>query len=118
MNQEIKTLWVQALRSKTYTQGQGDLRHNNDFCCLGVLCNLAVEAEIVNQNPCEFEGNTRYYYGEHETTGYLPNEVMKWAGLLDDNPFIKLGERVREIATLNDEGTDFETLANLIEAQF
>jgi hypothetical protein len=41
MDQEIKKRWVEALRSGKYRQGRERLRStDNDFCCLGVLCDV------------------------------------------------------------------------------
>ncbi len=41
INPELKAQWVEALRSGKYTQGQLMLRTpDNDFCCLGVLCDI------------------------------------------------------------------------------
>ena len=38
MTRKIKQLWIAALRSKRYHQGQNYLEHNGKYCCLGVLC--------------------------------------------------------------------------------
>ncbi len=44
MNQRIKEMWVKALKSDEYIQGQGALRKVMDgitgHCCLGVLCDI------------------------------------------------------------------------------
>ena len=48
MNKEVKKLWLEALRSGEYKQGQGQL-HNpseNVFCCLGVLCDIVDKNNI------------------------------------------------------------------------
>lgn len=46
MNDNVKA-WVAALRSGTYTQGQFKLRRlDNTYCCLGVACDLAVQAGV------------------------------------------------------------------------
>ena len=47
MKPEIQAEWVAALRSGEYKQGTGVLRSEaNEFCCLGVLCDLAVKAGV------------------------------------------------------------------------
>ena len=43
MKQEIKEKWVSALRSGEYKQGKEGLRIYNEFCCLGVLCDLYIK---------------------------------------------------------------------------
>lgn len=46
MNGELKAKWLEALRSGRYKQGQGRLRdESNQFCCLGVLCDVGVPGQ-------------------------------------------------------------------------
>lgn len=40
MNKELKTKWLEALRSGEYKQSREILKDENGFCCLGVLCDL------------------------------------------------------------------------------
>lgn len=40
MSPELKTRWLEALRSGEYKQGRAYLRKDDKFCCLGVLCDL------------------------------------------------------------------------------
>lgn len=87
MDKTIKAQWVAALRSGDYEQGQGELNNQGMFCCLGVLCDLAVKAEIVTATShtmasAYVPGQTFHYtvYGD-DSTGVLPPEVMAWAGI-------------------------------------
>lgn len=41
MNKQLVDKWVAALRSGEYKQGHGRLNKNGNFCCLGVLCDVA-----------------------------------------------------------------------------
>lgn len=70
MNPEVKELWVQALRSGRFEQGQSVLRvlHTDGlrttaaYCCLGVLCEISgIE-----------------YFGADM---FPPKSVCEWAGL-------------------------------------
>lgn len=36
----LRERWIAALRSGQYIQGRHQLRKNDTFCCLGVLCDL------------------------------------------------------------------------------
>jgi hypothetical protein len=112
MEQGIKRDWVAALRSGEYTQGDGYLTdHLGHDCCLGVLCKLAVKAEIIQ--PAELSRNgTCYLYGNDNDTYYLPEQVQNWAGLNSENPHIT-GQN--HLATLNDDGNDFDQIADAIE---
>jgi len=40
MNQTWKKRWIAALRGGKYQQGRGQLRHEGQHCCLGVLCDI------------------------------------------------------------------------------
>ena len=40
MTPELKTKWIEALRSGKYEQGKHYLKVNGKFCCLGVLCEV------------------------------------------------------------------------------
>lgn len=80
---EVKAKWTAALRSGTYTQGVGQLRDSADnFCCLGVLCEIAVEEGVIPPAKVS-SGWTNYAYGNPEAadirTGVLPASVQSWA---------------------------------------
>lgn len=48
LNPEVKAEWLKRLRSGEYTQGGGKLRDGlNRYCCLGVLCDIAADADIL-----------------------------------------------------------------------
>jgi hypothetical protein len=72
---EVKKAWVQALRSGDYTQSTGRLRTEGGFCCLGVLCDLAVDAGIGKWND-ELRFETPYESNPYD----LPPAVSTWAG--------------------------------------
>lgn len=119
MNEEIKGQWLAALRSGDYKQGTGSLRKSdaNDpgvlrdqFCCLGVLCELAVKAGAIPAGLLD-DGRHSYRYGEQGDGGYLPFEVVAWSGLLGENPVAV----DRALSYLNDRGNDFAAIADVIE---
>jgi hypothetical protein len=108
---DIKSRWTAALRSGRFKQGTGFLRTNNEkYCCLGVLCQLAVEAGVdVKVTTPEF-GPKRYTYDGR--VGLLPTSVQKWAGLDTGGP--RAG--VESLTNLNDFGVDFGRIAELIDS--
>lgn len=117
MDQVVKALWVTALRSGDYKQGQGVLRSKltetstaSRFCCLGVLCELAVKANVIPE--AEYDG-FYYNYGvtEDKHSAYPPRVVMNWAGLRNENP--RYGTDT--LAAMNDNGKTFEQIADAIE---
>lgn len=114
MKAKIKERWVDALRSGQYEQGQGLLRHTTpigtQFCCLGVLCNLHAQA---HPDIAAAQDHLSMYMG---MTGSLPFAVMKWAGLPDSDPLIRLG-KFRSLISANDGGQTFKQIADAIESQ-
>jgi len=105
MNKRIKKLWIEALRSGKFKQGFGQLRRgrtNVRHCCLGVLCEIAVNQGVLN-----------HYKGAQ---GLLPPEVMDWAELDDDDPMLApLHDPNCYAAKLNDNGHGFQNIAERIE---
>lgn len=110
MNQEIKQKWVEALRSGMYTQGKGQLREGDAFCCLGVLCDIHSK-----ETGTEWSDAGAYCY-----VGLLSPEVQEWAGVTSNGGgYIRLnGIGGMSLPTLNDElNYSFEQIADLIEEQ-
>lgn len=120
MNTDIKTRWIAALRSGDYEQGYTLLNSNGKFCCLGVLCELAVDDGVVTAKDEPISGNPgmRYtalgdVYDSSITT--LPWTVRNWAGLTSGDPMVG-DERSYTLTQWNDEiQADFNEIADLIE---
>lgn len=76
MNKAIKQQWVEALRSGEYKQGRNRLRSEaNEFCCLGVLCNLHA---LANPEFARRQRDPMSYGGDMKAP---PTNVVRWAGL-------------------------------------
>lgn len=125
MNPEIKAQWLTALRSGDYRQGQGSLKRDGKFCCLGVLCDLAVKAGIAAETHVTMIGATAFGTGPaDENSGTLPFVVQTWAGLPSNNPSFRYNVLSADeyeydsLAGLNDGGRSFAEIADLIEEHF
>ncbi len=134
MNPEIKERWITALRSDEYRQTTNYLNRNGGYCCLGVLCEIAVEDGVVTKSFYDPDETIVMYSdpndGYDKTTKVLPDAVAQWAGFgLTDNPEVEIfvdlhdssGERLRKIslAELNDRaGFNFHQIADVIEEKF
>lgn len=122
--QKIRNKWVKALTSGKYKQGKSFLRKKRGeterFCCLGVLCELAVKAKVIPAPELKDQGI--YEYIDYNQAG-LPQEVKNWVGLSGEYGEYKVGTvtlagKVLEdnsLASLNDKGTKFKTIAKLIQ---
>ena len=155
MKREIALRLAKALRSGDYVQAKGILNrtspardaHGNDatvgHCCLGVLCELAVQDGLLRKKSKteDDEVYTIYSSLENFDSGYAfpPMDVRDWAGLFQSNIFFDLtgDERVsgdefrphQEVgwdendkryiytaSTLNDTlGFSFDDIAELLE---
>ena len=102
MDPVVKARWVTALRSGAYKQGCGLLRTASDnFCCLGVLCNL--HAEDHPEIAAEQTSPTAYM----GLVGMPPAAVTNWAQLNTVDAML--------LAKKNDHGATFDEIARYIE---
>ncbi len=106
MNEHYKKLWIEALRSGKYQQGQGALKDDDGFhCCLGV---------IANEVSCDnWTKETNYYYNftyngiETRSYGTLPHTLLEFLGL----EYFDQGQLIG----MNDSGKTFAEIADWIE---
>lgn len=108
MNPEVKTLFVEALRSDRFEQGRRMLCRDGKYCVLGVLCELAVENGIIEKSG----QYTKTYSNNYKYS--LPPKVAKWAGV---NHYKDANIPVF-LSGLNDVGKTFSELADIIEEHF
>ncbi|MDG4826035.1 hypothetical protein O7635_29655 [Asanoa sp. WMMD1127] len=134
MIESVKEQWLTALRSGEYEQAQGTLYEDGGYCCLGVLCDIAVKNDAIPE-PTDFpyprwdgvirtDVTRRAYMAEKMV---LPAAVAEWAGLTDVDPMVNVPEEdydtelvvsvEKHLSELNDDGSTFAELADLIEAQ-
>lgn len=131
MDQDIKRRWVDALRSGEYEQAKNYLSTSDGYCCLGVLCEIAVQDGVV------FKDHEAYFSEEEPQNDYsaeeLPRAVIAWAGLEDtefsENPLSDVaypvnsplihrptGRENAHLSELNDDmDYDFNAIADVIE---
>jgi hypothetical protein len=120
--------WITALRSGGYTQGEGLLHSSDGFCCLGVAAKefLKIDVEVTQKGDWSF---THWNYnGESDVA---PDYVMKALGLYDSNGSTKvyrsqidstsptsdyISSNKLRLTTMNDKGSTFEQIADIIEA--
>lgn len=122
MDQTVKAQWLEALRSGRYEQGKYDLRRNNEFCCLGVLCDLL--------DPGAWDPYNDAFL--HHGSRTLPNlDLLERIGLTEDvryeldppaededppNPDDNYA--IARLVIMNDqENKSFEEIADFIEAK-
>lgn len=125
MNTEIKQKWLDALRSGDYKQTTGALKTTKGFCCMGVLCDI-----IKTELDAEWEqpsGITDGFIDLHcfnflGNSQFLPSEILEYVGLHYQECSIAIHDANSKVYTnlaeLNDNGTSFSDIADLIEYNF
>ena len=103
--QQMKTEWLEALRSGKYPQVQGTLKGLTEdgeegYCCLGVFCSV-----VLGEEPelCVEDEDSVLYEGPSETYIKLTNIIGGVEGKGID---------------MNDNGEDFSTIADMIEEEW
>lgn len=121
MNADVKAKWLAALRSGDYRQGTDRLNYGNaTYCCLGVLCEIAV-AERATEPATRVGDGSTMMYGWSSTTP--PEAVMAWAGIDDERRFPALNTGTplewtaqNVLIEMNDgQGASFEQIADWVE---
>jgi len=115
MKYNIMKKWVKALRSGEYKQGKLALHRieSDAYCCLGVLCELAVKENIVKKSS-ECSSSTSEY---DELAGSLPESVVDWAGMKSASGSRK--NRRNSLMVLNDDSNfSFKRIADVIEKEY
>jgi hypothetical protein len=145
MNQDVKTKWVEALRSGKYRQAQGGLyvtpakEFTPEMCCLGVLCEVmgqetgrvtwrnAIDSRwqevVVDDWGTDIVGSlpmaVQVWSGLESPSGELPQEawVPDEGGWCADCGEGHVPRHLTTLADLNDKGQgfDFAKIADIIE---
>ncbi len=131
MKADIKKLWINRLESGEISQTVGTLgRKTGERCCLGVLCDLAVEAGVIAlpvvDNNWVREGE-KLLFGDTYDSAILPLSVREWAGMFTDNgrydEFGEVQDREDEsdgdcLSADNDRGKSFREIAKIVREKF
>lgn len=124
VNQEAVRLWLQALRSGEYQQGQSYLRRDDKYCCLGVACEVAIAHGIPVKKVEIGRGIISYVYDDADGSNQmLLRVVAEWLGFDTanqhywNNPVVwtEEGHTTQSLAALNDSGLSFADIADIIE---
>lgn len=133
MNKEIAEKWALALESGKYTQTEGMLKNKNGHCCLGVLCELALESgvplkevplsedaeelEATGIFPEQFGLTTNDIFTFDGRSEVPPKSVIEWAGLNSDCglfDYKNIAHAIKALSVMNDRGASFKEIAALI----
>ena len=102
----MKKQWIEALTSGKYLQGEGKLKENNRFCCLGVLCDIV---DPLGWSSEAWEGKDDYCRLK-ELPYKIGDEFFKVKNSSDS-----IHSVFGTLASLNDSGTPFKKIAVIID---
>ena len=117
MRTEIAREWAELLESGAYQQGKTVLaqvtKDGKKYCCLGVLCELAIKHGVHLEVNRE-QDNITY----DDRLGLLPSSVLEWADIVSTDGDVHLG--AGEYASeLNDNlGYSFQEIAQIIRQHY
>lgn len=125
MNPEIKEIWLNKLENENIPQTTSRLgTTDGERCCLGVLCDIAVEQGIIPTPVASYptDDNSTLVYGEGEGSeqAVLPKVVAEWSGVNPRGDFNvnNLGVPKDALSSLNDSGATFPQIAAIIREHF
>lgn len=104
MDKKLKAKWIKALRCGRYKQGNGALKVDNEYCCLGVLATIQRckwndgEPIMKNESVGHQERGRHFYLAP--TFAQIPYRAQKFLG------------------QMNDKGKTFKEIADYIAKQF
>lgn len=113
MDPDIKNEWIERLRSGTIPQTINRLgRADGSRCCLGVLCDIAVEHNVITVTT---EHRDLPLYDDEDSV--LPFRVMRWARLdtIDEGRNGHIEAVDEPLSSMNDTGMTFDQIADVIE---
>jgi hypothetical protein len=112
VRKDIAERWADRLESGEVEQTRGRLGapgKQRGRCCLGVLCDIAVEDGVIDAPRATVDG----YMSYDASTLCLPGSVMAWADMRSDNGDLK--NEWQTLAQMNDDGVSFVDIALTIK---
>lgn len=117
MNYDIMKKWTETLRSDQYLQGRTRLNKEDEFCCLGVLCELAIEDGV--QIKKTFKHGEFGVVTYDERSSDIPNAVIEWAQMKSSSGIYTTDiDTKHSLAVDNDMGANFHQIADIIEQKW
>src|SRR4051812_25076359 len=117
MNPEMKTKWLEALRSGKYKQASSRLRRKNEFggsyCCLGVLCDIS-GAGTWDESKTDLTAYVLLSQPAYYSSSYT-RSITDLPRILRDQLGISADSEIKLIHLNDEEKADFAAIADWIE---
>lgn len=114
LKEEPKKLWLEALRSGEYEQGQNVLEKAGKHCCMGVLCRVAMKNGVLVNTHIKDGDKTVFDHSDQ----FPSKSVWNWALEEEDGSDLPVNME-QTLAKMNDSGDyDFKEIADFIEKEY
>jgi hypothetical protein len=118
--EELRKMWIEALRSGEYEQGRDHLRDpDGGYCCLGVLCHLVgIMDERGNATIGTDNLDEDLQYQDSVSCNVLcPLPLAKHVGIIGTSGDHRGGHfTAPTLARMNDDGKTFNQIADALES--
>ena len=102
-----QTKWIEALESGSYPQGNGNLKKDGKYCCLGVACEIFKDDLGIKEDVIE-----SLSVFDNESCALPPQKVVTHLNLLSQYGDGK--NKQPSLVNLNDHDTSFKEIAQLL----
>jgi hypothetical protein len=117
--EEVREMWIERLETTEIRQATGVLgKSSGERCCLGVLCDIAVELGAIPPPEADAPSGLLRYgrmleLGDAGTISYLPNAVSRLVGMgsNDGRPHTST---LPSLTQMNDKGIPFAKIAKTL----
>lgn len=123
MDKGIADAWIEKLSGGSIKQGRHSLcitkkDKSHEFCCLGVLCELARENGLdIDIHERELHAGIISERSYNGASKFLPDSVKQWAGM--KTAFGRFGKETDEtLDYLNDQSFDFDAVIKVIKEKW
>lgn len=107
--------WISALRSGKYKQTKWRLQTHEGYCCLGVLCDVAMKEGVIDKENYVPPTKTSEANFDGSVVS-LPHKVQEWAGLRTPSGAWGIGKATEHLTYLNDNADkSFSEIADVLE---
>ena len=110
-----RLLWAEALESGKYQQCTGVLHRGDQFCIMGVACDIS--GLITWKKHWRGDHFDAYAADEAMYGVTIPESVRTWLGLAEYEGMFNEDNELHNLVNLNDNETEFSKLAAIIRRE-
>ena len=111
---EARQKLAEALRSGKYNQARGRLGSPRGHRCLGVACEVFMQAEYGMRRACDGQEHPGFLFCIDQSSHLAlpPPEIVEWLGAKTASE-----PRDNTLVSMNDSGRTFDEIADIVESE-